>query len=254
MLIALTREVSPSISDCLLTHLARQPIDVQRAREQHRRYEERLVALGCTLQRLAPEPDLPDAVFVEDAAIVLDEVAIMARPGVEARRAETATVADALQRFRVLCSIQAPGTLEGGDVLRLGKRLFVGLSGRTNRQGAEQLRELLLPYGYQVSEAPVRGCLHLKSAVTQVAGDTLLINRAWVDAATFGPVRLIDVDPEEPGAANGLLVGDRLLYPRAYTRTQSRLLEAGITLEITDLSELAKAEGAVTCCSLVFAA
>jgi len=254
MLIAITREVSPRIGECLLTHLARQPIDVGRAREQHRHYEERLVALGCTVQRLPAEPDLPDAVFVEDAAVVLDEVAIMARPGAEARRTETATVADALHCFRVLLSIQAPGTLDGGDVLRLAKRLFVGLSGRTNRHGAGQLRELLLPYGYRVCEAPVRGCLHLKSAVTQAAGDTLLINRAWVDAATFGPVRLIDVDPAEQGAANGLLVGDRLLYPCAFPRTQSRLLESGITLEITDLSELAKAEGAVTCCSLVFAA
>lgn len=254
MLVAITRPVGPRIGECLLTHLARQPIDLAHAREQHLHYEERLTALGCAVQQLPPEPDLPDAVFVEDAAVVLDEVAVIARPGAEERRPETESVADALSRYRPLCRIQAPGTLDGGDVLRLGKALYVGLSGRTSGRGAAQLRELVRPFGYTVTEVPVGNCLHLKSAVTQVAEDTLLVNRSWVDVAALGPLRLIDVDAAEPGAANALLVGSEVLYPAAYPRTQSRLAASGIRLEIVDVSELAKAEGALTCCSLIFAA
>ncbi len=252
--IAITRDVSPSIGDCLLTHLTRQVIAVDRARQQHRQYEERLTALGCRVHMLPAEPDLPDSVFVEDTAVVLDELALITRPRAAARQAETPSVAEALRRYRPLSAIQVPDTLDGGDVLRVGRSVFVGLSGRTNREGVEQMRALLSPYGYRVQEVPISGCLHLKSAVTQVAEDTLLINRTWVDAGAFGPMRHIAGHPAEPRAANGLLVGDRVIYPSAYPATRRRLMEGGIALEIVAMSELAKAEGAVTCCSLVFVA
>jgi dimethylargininase len=252
MLMAITREVSPSIGQCELTHLAREAIDVELAQAQHRQYEACLAALGCQIQRLPPEPELPDAVFVEDVAVVLDELAIMTRPGAASRRPEARSVAEVLAPYRRLAYIQAPGSLDGGDVLRIGRTLWVGLSGRSNPAGVDQMRALLAPLGYTVTGVAVDGCLHLKSAVTQVARDTLLINPAWVDAGAFGPMNLIEVDPTEPFAANALLVGENVVYPAAYPATRRRLEERDIPVRPVDVSELGKAEGGVTCCSVIF--
>ena len=252
MLIAITREVSPAIGNCELTHLARQIIDVHVAQAQHRQYEECLAALGCQIHRLPAEPELPDSVFVEDAAIVLDELAIVTRPGADSRKPETVSIARALEPYRKLCTIQAPGTVDGGDVLRVGKTIYVGLSSRSNQAAIEQIESLSRPYGYTVKGIQVNGCLHLKSAVTQVAQDTLLINRNWVNASTFGDMRLIEVDASEPYGANALLVGVTAIYPTSFPRTRKRLEDHGISMMTVNVSELAKAEGAVTCCSLVF--
>src|SRR5438046_2413090 len=150
MTIALTRPVSPSITACELTHLARQPIDVDRAAQQHHAYEECLIALGCAIQRLPLLPDFPDSVFVEDAAVVLPEIAIITRPGAESRRGEIDSVADALGAYRSPAFIEAPGTLDGGDVLVIGSTIYVGDSGRTNSSGARQLATLTSAYGYEV--------------------------------------------------------------------------------------------------------
>jgi dimethylargininase len=191
-------------------------------------------------------------VFIEDTASVLDELAIIARPGAESRRSETTAVAETLRAFRRLFYIEPPGTLDGGDVLRLGRTVYVGLSSRSNRAGFEQVRRWLTPYGYAVKAVEVSGCLHLKSAVTPVGENTLLINRAWVDAGAFGDVVLIDVDPSEPFGGNALLVSETVIYPSGYPRTHRRLQEHGLTIEAVDVSELGKAEGGVTCCSLIF--
>ena len=252
MQIAITRGVSAGIAACELTHLERQPIDLPRARAQHRAYEEALARAGCRVESQPALDDLPDSVFVEDVAIVLDEIAIVTRPGADSRRPETAHIAPALSNYRRVTFIQPPGTLDGGDVLRLGRRIFVGRSGRSDESGIEQLRAVVWPYGYTVTAVPISGCLHLKSAVTEAAAGAVLVNPAWVDAAAFGAVRAIEIDPEEPYAANGLLVGGRLIYPEAFPRTRQRLEAAGIGIEPVDVSELQKAEGAVTCCSLVF--
>ena len=252
MQIAITRGVSAGIAACELTHLERQPIDLPRARAQHRAYEEALARAGCRVESQPALDDLPDSVFVEDVAIVLDEIAIVTRPGADSRRPETAHIAPVLSNYRRVTFIQPPGTLDGGDVLRLGRRIFVGRSGRSDESGIEQLRAVVWPYGYTVTAVPISGCLHLKSAVTEAAAGAVLVNPAWVDAAAFGDVRAIEIDPEEPCAANGLLVGGRLIYPEAFPRTRQRLEAAGIGIEPVDVSELQKAEGAVTCCSLVF--
>ncbi len=254
MLIALTRQVSPAIGQCELTHLARQPIDVELARQQHHQYENALSALGCLVLRLPAEPTLPDSVFVEDTALVLDEVAIITRPGADSRKPETATVAQALKPYRPLHAIVEPGIIDGGDVLRLGKTLYVGLSSRSNQAAIEQVRAILAPYGYRVEGVAVTGCLHLKSAVTQVGADTLLVNPCWVDAETFGDWQIIEVDPSEPYAANAVLVNDAIIYPRSYPLTHQRLVAAGVPVHLVDATELIKAEGAVTCCSLLFQA
>ncbi len=254
MLIAMTRAVSPRIAECELTHLAREPINPGRARKQHRRYEELLAELGCELHHLPPEHELPDSVFVEDTAVVLDELAVITRPGAESRRAETASVAEALKPYRKLFHIEPPGTLDGGDVLRIGKMLYVGQSERSNHQGIAQLRRLLAGYGCQVIPVPLCGCLHLKSAVTEVADKTLLINPAWTDTRVFDSSKLIAVDSLEPFAANALRIGDSVIYPEAFPKTRKRLEAQGIKIRGVNASELAKAEGGVTCCSLIFTA
>lgn len=252
MLIAITREVSPNIGCCELTHLERQPVDVERARAQHHQYTACLAALGCQVQRLPPEPDWPDSVFVEDTAVVLDELAILTRPGARSRLPETASVARALEPYRKLYPIQAPGTLDGGDVLRIGKTIYIGLSSRSNSAAIEQVRDIVRPFGYTVKSVNVGRCLHLKSAVTQVAEDTLLIQPDWVDANAFGTMQMIKVDPSEPHAGNALLIDEMVVYPASYPRTQERLESRGLSVMTVDVSELIKAEGAVTCCSLVF--
>jgi dimethylargininase len=250
--IAITRGVSAGIAACELTHVARQPIDIDCARAQHGAYEAALARSGCRVESLPALDELPDSVFVEDVAIVLDEMAVVTRPGAESRRPETEHMARVLAGHRRLSFIQAPGTLDGGDVLRLGRRMFVGQSGRSDDHGIEQLRAVVWPYGYTVTAVPVSGCLHLKSAVTEVAAGVVLVNPAWIDAAALGDVRALHVDPDEPYAANGLLVGGRLIYPTSFPRTRQRLEAAGVVIEAVDVSELQKAEGAVTCCSLVF--
>jgi N-Dimethylarginine dimethylaminohydrolase len=254
MWIAVTREVSPALGDCELSYVSREAIDVVRANAQHRDYQRALEILGCRLLTLPAEPDLPDSVFVEDVAIVLDEVAVLTRPGALSRRAEVASVAEVLRRYRPVLAIEAPGTLDGGDVLRIGRTLYVGESARSNAAGIAQLRDLLAGHGYAVQGVPTRGCLHLKSSVTQLRDDTLLLQPEWVDRERFADFKIIEVDPAEPHAANVLRIGDALVMPASFPRTRQRLLDAGFQVMAVDVSELQKAEGAVTCCSLVFRA
>ena len=252
MRIAITRQISPRFDECELTHLDRQPIDLDLARAQHRQYEAALRELGCEVISLPAEPDLPDSVFVEDGALVFDEVAIITRPGADSRKPEAASIARALTPYRALCTIEAPGTLDGGDVLCVGKTVYIGLSSRSNRSAVEQTQRFLAPYGYIVQGVEVTGCLHLKSAVTQVSADTLLINPAWMDRLIFGAMKFIEVDEAEPSAANAVWIDDTVLYPSSFPKTQQRLEDAGLRLKIVDATEVAKAEGAVTCCSLIF--
>jgi dimethylargininase len=251
MLLAITRQVSRSIINCELTHLARTPINVARARQQHERYEAALKQLGVAVLSLPEEPALADSVFVEDMALVLDECAVMLRPGAESRRPETQSIEHALAPYRALFHVKAPARVDGGDILRVGKQIYVGISTRSDTNSAEQLQALLEPFGYEVHAVAVTGCLHLKSAVTQVRVDTLLINPAWVDKSQFGDVKFIEIDASEPYAANALLVDTCIIYPESFPNTQKRLESAGIELVSVPADELAKAEGALTCCSLI---
>jgi dimethylargininase len=253
VLVAVTRPVSASIARCELTHLSREPIDLERAREQHRVYEQTLQAAAhCEVLHAASAPDLPDAVFVEDTALVLDEIGVMTRLGAASRRAETAGVADVLGRYRELRYIEAPGTIDGGDVVVAGRRVFIGRSSRTNDAGIEQVRRILQPFGYDVTAVEFRGCLHLKSAATLVSDGQLLVNPAWIPAGAIRGVELLEIDPREPYAANILKAGGGYIYSSAFPRTADLLQRSGLQLNMIDMSELAKAEGAVTCCSLIF--
>jgi dimethylargininase len=249
--VALTREVSAAIARCELTHLARAPIDLAAARAQHTAYERALADAGYRVERLPASDELPDAVFIEDIAVVVDELAIITNPGAASRRAEIPLVADALRHYRTLVAIEPPGTLDGGDVLRVGKRVFVGVSGRTNRAGVAQLRAALAPHGYRVDEVTVSGCLHLKSAATAAADDVVVVNPAWIPAGAFAEFERIDIDPHEPMAANVVRLADRLIVAAAFPRTLERLAARGYRVVPVDASEVAKAEGAVTCCSVL---
>ena len=251
MLTAITRGVSPTIGNCELTYLEREAIDIARAREQHRAYEACLRELGVHVISLPAEPQYPDAVFVEDAAIVLDEIAVMTRLGAPSRRGEAESLGRALEPYRPLRRLREPATLDGGDVMRAGKTLFVGVTSRSNAAGIAQLAAEVGPFGYRVRPVVVRGCLHLKSACTYI-GDAVLLHRPWVDEAAFAGVRLVDV-PEESGA-NVLTVGDTLLVSAAAPRTAELLSGMERQVRLLDNSELMKAEGALTCCSLIFTA
>jgi dimethylargininase len=251
MLTAITRAVSPAIVNCELTFVARQPIDLAKAKQQHRAYEKLLQNAGARIISLPPELALPDSMFVEDPAIVLDELAVILPLGTESRRAEGTTLALALAKFRKLAYVQLPGTMEGGDVLRVGRKLFAGLSSRTNAEGIRQLAAILAPR-YDVIGVPVTGCLHLKSAVTHIGRNTLLANRAWFDATSLSGFDWIDVDPQEPHAANALALGATVILPASFPRTRTRLEAAGFQVTPLDISELQKAESGLTCSSLLF--
>jgi dimethylargininase len=252
MLTAMTRAVSPAIVNCELTFMQRQPIDLAKARDQHRAYEDLLEKLGARVIALPAEPDLPDSMFVEDPAIVLDELAVILPLGTESRRAEATSLAKALAKFRKLEYVTPPGTLEGGDVLRIDRTLFAGLSSRTNAEGIRQLAAILGRHNYKVVSVPVTECLHLKSAVTYLDQNTLLANRAWFDATPFATYDWIDVAPEEPHAANALALNDTVVFPASFPQTRARIEAAGFHLTPLDISELQKAESGLTCSSLLF--
>ena len=251
-LIAVTRPVSPSLADCELTHLERAPLDVARAVAQHGRYETLLRSLGATVVQVAAAPAFPDAVFIEDTAIVLDEVAVMTRPGALARRGESGPVAALLAGYRAVVAMEAPATLDGGDVVRVERTLYVGRSSRTNDEGIEQLRRLVQQYEYRVVPVQFSGCLHLKSAVTTVAERVLLMNPTCVAASAFADCESMPTHAREPAGANALRIASTLVYASQFPRTRELPERRGLRVESLDYSELAKAEGAVTCCSLVF--
>jgi dimethylargininase len=251
-LTAIVRDVSSSINDCELSFHARKPIDVANAIVQHKAYQDCLADLGLRIVSLPAEPGLPDAVFVEDPAVVVNEIAIISNLGAPSRRPESRSLANVLSRYRPLKFLAEPATLDGGDVLRIGRSIFVGLSRRTNQDGIDQLGDLLGPYDYQVQPIEVRGCLHLKSACSYIGNNTVLVNRSWIDAEPLSGFELLDVPEEEPAAANALLLNDVVIIPASFPKTRTLLERRGFRVGTIDVSELQKAEAGVTCTSLIF--
>jgi dimethylargininase len=250
-MIAITHLPSPDMSGCQLTHLTRVAIDHALADRQHAAYRDALQACGANVVALSVNGSLPDCTFVEDTAIVLDEVAVLTPMGTPARQSEPAGIEPELRKHREIVRIDPPAAIEGGDVLRVGRTLYVGTSGRTNPAGAAALAGLAWRYGYRVVPVPVHGCLHLKTAVTALPDDSLLINPAWVDADVFHGSEHITVPPEEPWAANVVCVGNAVIASSAHTRTIELIRNRGVAVRSVDLSEFAKAEGGVTCLSLL---
>ena len=251
MVIAITREVSSRFNECEITHIDRTPIDLDIARRQHQEYIHALAQIGCEVIELPEQRDLPDSVFVEDTAFILPEVAVITRPGADSRKPETESIVQALSSHRPLVHVTAPATVDGGDVLVLGKNIYIGMSTRSTMEAVTQLQGLLDNYGYKVTGVELTDCLHLKTAVTRMNNKTLLVNKNWVEAGHFSGYELIDIDPSEPFGANCLPVKDVIIYPTSFPKTQKKIEQKGFKVINVNLDELAKAEGAVTCCSLI---
>ena len=252
MLTALIRAVSPRINECELTFIDRQPIHFDRAVRQHRNYQQLLRSLGVQIVEIPADERSPDSCFIEDTAVVLDELVVITRPGSEARRAEVEGVQPTLAKYRKLVRIQAPGTLEGGDLLRIGRELFVGLTSRTNREGIEMLRSYAEPHGYKVHAVEVPGALHLKSVCTAVNERTIVADPSRIDLEPLGEYELIEVPPDEWMAANVVLVHGTVCMHSDFLKTIGRLQERQITVRTVDISEFLKAEAGLTCMSLIF--
>jgi dimethylargininase len=246
---ALVRRPGPRLEEGLLTHLERVPVDVEKARRQWFAYVAALQAEGWELFEVDPADDCPDAVFVEDTAVVYGDLAVITRPGADERKPETDGTEKALSGLGYrIARIEAPGTLDGGDVLKHSGAVWVGLGGRTNQAGLDQLSALLTPLGATVVGVPVTKVLHLKSAVTALPDGTVIGFDALVDDPTAFPAYLSV--PEEPGAHVVLLDGHTVLMSTSAPRTQEILESHGLRVVAVDISEYEKLEGCVTCLSI----
>jgi dimethylargininase len=250
-MLALTHIPSPIMADCLLTYVERSAIDGARAGRQHSAYCETLRACGAEVRTLDFNRDLPDCAFIEDTAVVLDDVAIITRPGAAVRRAETAAIESELRKYRPVERIAAPATLEGGDVLRVGKTLMVGLSSRTNAAGAGALDAIVRRFGCAVHTVPVRGCLHLKTACTALPDGRLLVHRNWLDVEALGGFDLVEIPSAEPYGANIAALGEHVVAAADYAQTADLIRGLGFDVHTVELDEFAKAEGGVTCLNLL---
>ena len=250
-LVALTRLLSPAILNCELTYMKRSWIDYDLAARQHLDYVRSLQRLGIDVVTLPPQPEMPDAVFVEDTALVLDEIAVISSPCAP-RKHELGSMRQVLEKYREIAIIPATSKFEGGDVVGNGRRLFVGCSTRTNRDGIESLQSIVQFYGYEVVPVEISGCLHLSTAASYLGDDTFLINPQWMDCSPLSRYRLIEVPVNEPWAANVLSLGSSILVPATFPCTCDLLERLGYSVSPVDVSELLKAEAGVTCMTLIF--
>ncbi|MEJ8638601.1 dimethylargininase [Streptomyces sp. NPDC006475] len=246
---ALIRRPSPRLAEGLVTHIERTPVDAALALEQWQTYAETLREHGWETVETEPADDCPDGVFVEDTVVVFRNVALIARPGAESRRPETAAVEESLARLG--CSVNwvwEPGTLEGGDVLKVGDTIYVGRGGRTNAAGVAQLRQVFEPLGARVVAVPISKVLHLKSAVTALPDATVIGYPPLVETPSVFP-RHLPV-PEESGAHVVLLGGGRLLMAASAPKSAELFADLGYEPVPVDISEFEKLEGCVTCLSV----
>ena len=248
---AIARQPGPNFDLGLTTSSLGQP-SYPLILQQHQAYLQALADLGLEVILLEDEEDYPDAYFVEDTAIVTPQVAVITRPGAPSRRGEEETIEPVLRQFRPIERIEAPGTLDGGDVLRADNHIFIGSSLRTNADGAAQLVEILTRYGHSAEVVPVDAGLHLKSSVNYLGEDTLLVTDGLADYPGFAKFRRIVVHPEEEYAANTLRVNEALLTPRGYPRTLEQIARLGVKVVELDVSEVQKMDGGLTCMSLRF--
>ncbi|GBC61433.1 amidinotransferase [Desulfonema ishimotonii] len=249
---AITRTPAPTFASGITTALSTAPPDYGQMLKQHDAYLEALKRLGLDVIVLDPEPAYPDAHFVEDTAVVTPHVAVITHPGADARKGETATIEPVLARFRELRHIQAPGTLDGGDVLMVGNHFFVGISDRTNREGAEQFARILEEFGCTCSAIPLEAGLHLKSSLNYVGKNTMLVTRHFADHEAIREYEKIVISDKEAYAANTLLINDVLLTPVGYPETRKALNNLGMEIIELDTGESRKMDGGLTCLSLRF--
>jgi dimethylargininase len=236
---------------CALTYLDRSAIDYELAARQHASYVSLLCEFGLKSVALPPEPSLPDAVFVEDVALVFDEVAVSTSPCLS-RRGEVKSALSILERYRQVVGAPSEAALEGGDVLRCGHRVYVGQSSRTDHRGLNALEQALSSWNYEVTAVPVRGCLHLSTGASFVNHDTILINPHWIDPQPFNQFRQLVVPDEEPWAANIVSISETVLMPSGMPRTRRLLEREGFRVCVIDISEFLKAEAGMSCMGIIF--
>ena len=252
-LVAITHEPSPNMQRYERTFVGDETIDLALARRQHAAYRSALAACGAEVIVLDTNLEMADCVFVEDTALVLDEIAVMMSPGAASRRHEPAGIEPTLHAFRRIERLSLPATMDGGDIVVSGRDIYVGASPRTNARGIKDLREVLRPFGYRVTGVRVTGCLHLKTACSALPDGSFLVNRDWIGAEALPPSKLLPVPADEPWASDVLVVGERIIVSDAFPRTIELLSGRGWRVTPVSVSEFAKAEGGVTCLSLVFA-
>lgn len=252
MLTVVTHLPSPSLQQCELTYLESDSIDIIKATEEHGKYCEMLNRCGANVVVLTDNLSLPDSVFVEDPVIVFDEVAVLTSMGVESRRRESLALETYFRPYRKIKKISLPSRIEGGDVLKIGRRVYVGESVRTNQAGIHALEEIISPYEYETFPVKVTGCLHLKTGCTALDEKTILLNPDWVDKSIFNGFRIIETLPEEPFGANVLQINDTLCMNAAFPKTVDLVKSLGYPVVATDISEFMKAEAGLTCMSVPF--
>ena len=252
MLIALTHVISPEINKCELSFINRNPIDFNLTVAQHEKYCDVLREEGLKVIEMSMNSEYPDSTFVEDTAVVVDELAVMANMGAETRRGEASGVESELKKYRDIFHIKHPATLDGGDVLKVGRDIYVGITPRTNNLGAESLTSELKPLGYNVRPVTVKDCLHFKSACTAIDNKTLLVNPDWIDLNDFEGFRIINIDESEPWAANTLWINNTVYIHAGFMKTAKLLQKLGFSVKTIDISELLKAESGLTCSSIIF--
>jgi dimethylargininase len=250
-MLALTHVPSPNMDHGQRTHVARVSIDYDLAVQQHEAYCRMLRACGAEVRTLDVNRALPDSTFIEDTAIVLDEVIVLASMGTDARRGELPGIEAELRKYREVYCTEPPQAIEGGDVLRVGRDLLVGISSRTSAEGVQALIAVVARYGYRVVPVPVRRCLHLKTACTALPDGSLLLNPRWLDVQALPEYEKIPVPPDEPWAANTLTVGTTVCLAAEHVQTAEQIRQRGFQVRTAHLSEFAKAEGGVTCLSLL---
>jgi dimethylargininase len=250
-LLALVRKPGLELERCALSFRRREPIDVARAREQHAAYVAALERLGVEVRILPRLPRAPDATFVEDTAVVLDELAVLGRAAQEHRRGEIESVQAVLADHRPLLELRAPAVLDGGDVLVCDEVLYVGQSRRTNHAALKVIAHALLDWGYVVKAVEVHGCLHLKTACTYLGDERVLARRDWIQMARMQGLEVVEAHPDEPFGANVLRLGDTVLASASHPRTADILDRLGHDVVALELDELEKAEAGITCLALL---
>jgi dimethylargininase len=249
---ALTRGVSKKLDGCELTFRQREEIDLTKARRQLRAYRDLLRRWGIDVVGMRGSSMYPDCCFVQDTAVVLDEICVVASMGAATRRGETSEIEKSLMQHRKVVRIALPATFDGGDVVQIGKRLFVGLSTRTNGRGIDAFAKLVEPFGYKVVPVVVNGGLHLTTGCGVANDETVILNPRWLDASAFKNLRQVHVPEDEPWAANTIRVEGAVCVEANAPRTFELIQPYASTIETLDISEFRKAEGSLSCLSLIF--
>ena len=253
MLTIVTHVPSPALQECELTFVEGEPINMEKAVKEHNNYCKMLEECGARIITLNNNISLPDSVFVEDPIVVFDELAVLTSMGVESRRKESSALEMFFRQYRDVKKISLPAKIEGGDVLKVGRRIYVGESARTNKLGFQALCNILKPLGYEVTSVSVTGCLHLKTGCTALDEKTMLINPGWVDETPFRDYRLIKTLPSEPFGANVLPLHNTICMNAAFPKTIELVKDLGYKVVSTDITEFVKAEAGLTCMSIPFA-